>query len=172
MSNRKPAPAGDRRSQQALETFEKAMKALGKRDFEKARDHFDQIVGSYPDEHDVRERARTYRAMCERALDKKGGPRPKTAEELVHHAVFLHNRGDYDDALKLLRQAAEMAPKSEDAHYCLAATAARAGDEDTALKSLRAAVSLNGETRAQARTDPDFESLRDGQEFQDILSAE
>jgi tetratricopeptide (TPR) repeat protein len=110
--------------------------------------------------------------MCDRALDRKGGPRPKTAEELVHQGVFLHNRGEYDDALKLLRQAAEMAPKSEDALYCLAATAARAGDDATAIKSLRAAVGINAETRAQARTDPDFESLRDGQEFQDILNPE
>jgi tetratricopeptide (TPR) repeat protein len=172
MSNRKTAPAVGRRSQPALDVFEKAMKALAKRDYEKARDHFEQIASSYPEEHDVLERARTYRAMCDRALDKKGGPKPKTAEELVHQGVYLHNRGDYDDALKLLRQAADLSPKSEDVQYCLAATSARAGDEAAALKSLRAAVSLKAETRAQARTDPDFESLREEQDFQDILNGE
>lgn len=172
MSNRKPSPTPDRRSQQALDIFEKAVKALGKRDFEKARDHFDQILSLTTDEHDVAERARIYRAMCDRALDKKAGPRPKTAEELLHQAVFLHNQGTYDEALKLLRQASDLAPRSEDIQYCLAATAARAGDDSLAFESLRTAVGLSADTRAQARTDPDFEALRDEPEFQDILNGD
>lgn len=172
MSTRKPAPTVDRRSQQALDTFEKAMKALGKHDYEKARDHFDQIVESFPEERDMVERARTYRAMCERAADRKGSGRPKTFEDHLHQGVFLHNRGDYDAALKLLRQATEMSPRNEDAHYCLAAAAARSGDADTAVKSLKAAVALSADARAQARLDPDFESLREDEAFLEILQGE
>ncbi|HET7747112.1 MAG TPA: tetratricopeptide repeat protein [Vicinamibacteria bacterium] len=172
MSTRKPAPTVDRRSQQALDVFEKAMKALGKHDYEKARAHFDQLVESFPEERDMVERARTHRAMCDRAADKKGGGRPKTFDDFLHQGVFLHNRGDYEAALKLLRQAAEMSPRNEDAHYCLAATAARSGDADTALKSLKAAVALSPDARAQARLDPDFEALRDDDSFLEILQGE
>ena len=41
MTAKKPAPVVDRRSQQAIETFEKAMKAMGKHDYERAREHFE-----------------------------------------------------------------------------------------------------------------------------------
>ena len=44
MSAKKPAPAIDRRSQQAIETFEKAMKAMAKHDYERAREHFDALL--------------------------------------------------------------------------------------------------------------------------------
>jgi hypothetical protein len=51
----------------------------------------------------------------------------------------------------------------------MAATAARAGDSATALKSLRQAVSVGPANRAQARQDPDFDTLRDDEEFLSIV---
>ena len=133
MSTRKPASPADKRSQAAIELFEKGAKALGKRDFDKARDHFEGVVSQFPDERDVLERARAYLVICSRALDKKPAFKPKTFDEVLHQGVFLHNRGEYDEALKLLRQAADMQPKSDHAQYCLAATAARAGDAEAAI---------------------------------------
>ena len=44
MSPKKPAPVTDRRSQQALDLFERAAKALGKHDWEKARDLLDGLL--------------------------------------------------------------------------------------------------------------------------------
>jgi tetratricopeptide (TPR) repeat protein len=169
MSAKKPAPVIDRRSQQAIETFEKAMKALGKHDYERAREHFDAILEGYPEERDLLERARSYRALCQRALEKRPTFRPKTFEELLHHGVYLHNRGDYEEALKFLRQAAEIHPRNEHVLYCMAATAARAGDSQTALKSLRQAVTAGPANRAQARQDPDFDTLREDEEFLSIV---
>jgi tetratricopeptide (TPR) repeat protein len=169
MSAKKPAPPVDRRSQHALETFEKAMKALGKHDYERAREHFDALLEGFPEERDLLERARSYRAVCERALEKRPSFRPKTFDEMLHHGVYLHNRGEYEEALKFLRQAAEIHPRNEHVLYCMAATAARAGDSATALKSLRQAVSAGPANRAQARHDPDFESLREDEEFLSIV---
>ena len=169
MSPRKPAAQVDRRSQQALDAFEKAMKALGKHDYERAREHFDALMAGFPEELDLVERARSYRAVCERALEKRPAFRPKTFEEFLHHGVYLHNRGEYEEALKFLRQAAEIHPRNEHVLYCTAATAARAGDSATALKSLRQAVSASPANRAQARQDPDFESLREDEEYLSII---
>src|SRR5689334_17186859 len=71
MSAKKPpAPSQDRRSQQALDQFEKGMKALGKRDYERARDHFESLTSSFPEERDLLERARAYLALCARSLEK------------------------------------------------------------------------------------------------------
>ena len=169
MSAKKPAPAIDKRSQQAIETFEKAMKALSKHDYEKAREHFDALLEGFPEERDLLERARSYKPVCDRNLDKKPAYKPKTFDEMLHHGVYLHNRGEFDEALKFMKQAAEIHPKNENVLYCMAATAARAGDSATALKSLRQAVSVGPANRAQARQDPDFDGLREDEEFLSIV---
>ncbi|HUG52854.1 MAG TPA: hypothetical protein VMR21_04615 [Vicinamibacteria bacterium] len=169
MSAKKPVLPIDRRTQQAMDAFEKAMKALGKRDYERAREHFDGVIEGFPEERDLLERARSYRALCERSLEKRPAFRPKTFEELLHHGVYLHNRGEYEEALKFLRQAAEIHPRNEHVLYCMAATAARAGDNATALKSLRQAVTAGPANRAQARQDPDFDALREDEEFLSIV---
>jgi tetratricopeptide (TPR) repeat protein len=169
MSGKKTGPTIDRRSQQAIDSFEKAMKAMGKHDYERAREHFDALMEGFPEERDLLERARSYRAVCERALEKRPAFRPKTFDEMLHHGVYLHNRGEYEEALKFMRQAAEIHPRNEHVLYCMAATAARAGDSATALKSLRQAVTAGSANRAQARQDPDFDALRDDEEFLSIV---
>ncbi len=147
------------------------MKSLGRRDWEKARDQFQSLMEGFPDERDLLERARAYKAVCDRALEKKPAFRPKGFDELLHHGVYLHNRGDYAEALKVLRQAVDLHPRNEHAQYCLAATAARAGDREAALRALRAAVAAGAANRQQARQDPDFEGLRADEEFLGIVHA-
>ena len=169
MSTRKPASPADKRSQAAIDLFEKGAKALGKRDYEKARDHFDGVVSQFPDERDVVERARAYLVVCARALDKKPAFKPKTFDEVLHQGVYLHNRGEFDEALKLLRQAAEMQPRSDHAQYCLAATAARAGESEDALRALKQAVELGPQNRTQARGDSDFDDLREDEGFMALV---
>ena len=169
MSTKKPASPADKRSQAAIDLFEKATRALGKRDYEKARDHFEAIVSQFPDERDVLERARAYLALCARALDKRPAFKPKTFDDVLHQGVFLHNQGDFEGAMKLLSQAAEMQPQNEHALYCLAATAARVGDAAAALRALRQAVDLGPHNRTQARSDSDFDDLREHEEFVAIL---
>jgi tetratricopeptide (TPR) repeat protein len=171
MSGKKATADIDRRPAQALEAYEKALRALGKKEHERARDLFDALLESYPEERDLLERARSYRAFCERTLSAARSPafRPRTFEEVMSQGVFLHNRGDFPEALKLFRQAAEMHPRDEHAQYCLAAAAARAGDAASAVKALRSAMTVSPETRAQARRDPDFDAIREDESFRALL---
>ena len=53
MSTKKPVPTVERRTQQALDAFEKAMKALGKHDYERARELLDAVIEAYPEERDL-----------------------------------------------------------------------------------------------------------------------
>jgi len=165
----KKAAAGttERRSSQALDVFEKAVRALGKKEYERARDLLDGLIESHPEERDLLERARSYRTFCERTLAEAKRPsfRPKSFEDMLNHGVFLHNRGEYEEALRVLKQAAEIHPRNEHVLYCLAATAARTGDTATALKALRSAIAASPASRAQARSDSDFDLLRDDEEF-------
>lgn len=169
MSSKKPA--AERRPGAPLEAFEKGVRALGKKDYERAGELFQELIESYPEERDLLERARAYRAVCERAVaEARRSPfKPKTFEEMLQYGVFLHNRGEYEEALRHLRQAVELHPKNEHALYCLAATAARAGDTPTALKALRSAIAAGPANRAQARSDPDFDPIRDEEGFVEIV---
>lgn len=165
MSGKKATAVVDRRSSHALELFERAVKALGKRDYERARDHFAALIESHPDERDVLERARTYKKLCDRALDKRPSFRPKSFEDFLNYGVYFHNRGEFEEALKHLQQAADIHPKNEHALFCLAAAASRSGDTAAAIKALRSAIAANPETRAQARSDSDFDPIREEEEF-------
>ena len=164
-------PVAERRTSQAVEQFEKAIKALGKKEFDKARELFEAVVTGFPEEREVVERARSYQVLCDRALteSKRAAYKPKAFDELLAYGVFLHNRGEYEEALRSLRQAADLQPKNENALYCLAATSARAGDNESALKALRSAISASAETRAQARRDSDFDGLREDDEFNALV---
>ena len=168
---RKSVGAVDRRASQAVELFEKAVKSLGRKEYDKAREQFEAIINGHADERDVVERARAYRAVCDRALSesKRAAYKPKGFDELLNYGVYLHNRGEFEEALKSLRQAAEIHPKNENVLYCLAATSARAGDTESALKALRGAISASPETRGQARRDPDFDVLREDDEFNALV---
>jgi tetratricopeptide (TPR) repeat protein len=157
-----PAPSGDRHYRQAVELFEKAVKAFGRKDFNRTRTYLNNLIESHEDQPDLVERARTYLAMCERAGGEKP-PRPRTFEELLNYGVVLHNRGEFTQAVKYLRQATDKHPRNEHALYCLAAAQARAGETEAAVKALRSAIQANPASRTQARQDPDFEDLR-GQE--------
>ena len=161
------APVVDRRYQQALDLFQRAVKALGRKDLDRARDLFDELLAGHGDRQELVERARAYRAMCDRP---KRPARPKTFEEMVNYGVVLHNRGDFAQAVRYLRQAVEIHPRSESALYCLAAAQARAGDAAAALRTLRSAIHANPASRAQARRDDDFAPLRGAAEFQALMA--
>lgn len=172
MSAKKPTGVAERRSSHALELFEKAMKALGKREYERARDHLETLLASHGDERDIVERARTYKALCDRALERRPAFKPKGFEDLLNYGVYLHNRGEFEEAVKHLQQAAEIHPRNEHALYCLAAAAARSGDTAVAIKALRTAIGVSPETRTQARSDSDFDPIREEEDFVALVHPE
>ena len=163
------APVGDRRYRQAVDLFEKAVKAFGRKDFDRAETQLDALIASHDDQPDLVERARAYLAMCARARGLKPA-RPRTFEELLNYGVVLHNRGEFAQAVKYLRQAVAKHPRNEHALYCLAAAQARFGEADAALKALRSAIHANPTSRTQARQDPDFEPLHAEEEFQALVA--
>jgi tetratricopeptide (TPR) repeat protein len=161
------ATGGDRRYRQAVELFQRAVKALGRKDLDRARALLDELLAGHPDQQELVERARAYRAMCDRA---RRPARPKTFEELMNYGVVLHNRGDFTQAVRYLQQALGIHPRSESALYCLAAAQARAGEVAAALRTLRSAIHANPASRAQARRDDDFAPLRAAAEFQALVA--
>ncbi len=162
-----PAPVVDRRYQQALDLYERAIKALGRKDLDRARGLLDDLLEGHSDQQELVERARAYRAMCDRS---RRPARPKTFEELLNYGVVLHNRGDFSQAIRHFQLALEIHPRHENALYCLAAAQARHGDAPAALKALRSAIHASPQSRALARRDDDFEPLRAAAEFQALVA--
>ena len=165
MSERKPAASADRRPGPALELFEKAVKALGKKDFERARDLLETLIDQHAQERELVERARAYRAVCERAQEKRPHFRPKGFDDLLNYGVYLHNRGEFEDAIKYLQQAAEIHPRNEHVLYCLAAAFSRSVDTTGALKARRSAIGVSSSNRGQAKSDSDFDPIREDPDF-------
>lgn len=162
-----PVPVAHRRYRQAVDMFERGVKALGRKDLDRARELFDELLEGHADERELAERARTYRAMCDRP---RRPARPRTFEELLNYGVILHNRGDFTLAVRYFQLALEIHPRNESALYCLAAAQARAGDTPSALKTLRSAIHANPASRAQARRDDDFAPLRAAAEFKALVA--
>ena len=153
-----------------IEKFERALRILHDGDLASARRLFESIVAEFPEETDLADRARVYLAVCNRRLRPAAPNPPQGFEEVVAQGVFRHNQGDYQGAVEFLARAVEMDPKNDHAHYCLAASYARLGDGRGALRHLKRAISGDSYNRVLAKTDRDFDSLRNDSAIAQLLA--
>jgi tetratricopeptide (TPR) repeat protein len=154
--------------EKAIEGLEKALKALYKGEFDKAKEQLERLKEGYADEGELMDRVRTYLAVCERKLAPQ--KRPKSTEEMVAYGVMLHNDGDSREAIKMLGKALEADPSNSHIEYCLAAAHAKIGDGAATAKHLRQAIQADPLSRIHARADDDFAPVRHTAEVVALLS--
>jgi tetratricopeptide (TPR) repeat protein len=82
----------------------------------------------------------------------------------------LYDAKDYEGALAVVRGALETFPGNPLAHYNIACMSSLLGRREDALEHLRAALAGWPQYVENARTDGDFASLRDDEEFQAALA--
>jgi len=152
----------------ALTAFESAHKEFTRGRFAEARNQFRSLIDKYPTVSEVAARARTYLAVSEARLRTELTP-PRDADSLYDRGVIELNRGEYVAAQELFERALKREPDAAHIHYGLAATRARLGAIDTALKSLRRALDLQPKLRIRAQRDSDLNSLRNDPEFDQIV---
>jgi tetratricopeptide (TPR) repeat protein len=160
-----PRPTHDEAA--ALSAFEAAHKEFTRGRFAEARTMFRSLVDKYPTVSEVTARARTYLAVAEARLRTELAL-PRDADSLYDRGVIELNRGEYVAAQELFERALRREPEAAHIHYGLAATRARLGAIDTALKSLRKALDLQPNLRIRAQRDQDLNPLRSDPEF-DLL---
>lgn len=173
-ARRPPAPAPPRQPTQdeaaALRAFERAHKEFVRGHFGEARQLFRALVEKHAGVSEVTARARTYLAIAEKRL--RAEPQlPRDADSLFDRGVIELNRGDYVAAQELFERALKREPEAAHIHYGLAATRARLGSIDSALRSLRAALELQSNLRIRARHDQDLTALRNDPEFERLVFA-
>ena len=119
---------------------------------------------------EVTARARTYLAVAEGRLRTELAL-PRDADSLYDRGVIELNRGDYVAAQELFERALRREPEAAHIHYGLAATRARLGAIDTALKSLERALDLQPSLRIRAQRDQDLNPLRSDPDFEQLVFA-
>ncbi len=155
----------------AFKEFEKAVGLLQKQNHAQALERFQAIQEQFPGEKELNDRVRCYVRICQSQVERKS-TQPRKPEEFFYHGVLRANDADFDNAVSLLDRALQMSPKDEKVHYVLASTLALKGDRGEAVRHLREAIELNSTNRIYARNDPDFETIRDDETFQDLVYPE
>jgi tetratricopeptide (TPR) repeat protein len=163
-----PQPTHDEAA--ALHAFEAAHKEFARGRFAEARIQFRSLVEKYSTVSEVTARARTYLAVAEARLRTELAL-PKDADSLYDRGVIELNRGEYVAAQELFERALRREPEAAHIHYGLAASRARLGAIDTALKSLRRALDLQPNLRIRAQRDQDLNPLRSDPEFDQLVFA-
>jgi len=165
-----PPPQPTRDEAAALKAFEAAHKEFSRGHFAEARNRFRSLVEKYPSVSEVAARSRTYLAVAEARLRTELAL-PRDADSLYDRGVIELNRGDYVAAQELFERALRREPEAAHIHYGLAATRARLGAIDTALKSLERALDLQPSLRIRAQRDQDLNPLRNDPDFEQLVFA-
>jgi tetratricopeptide (TPR) repeat protein len=165
-----PAPQPTHDEAAALRAFEAAHKEFARGRFTEARSLFRALVEKYPMVSEVAARGRTYLAVAEARL-RTELVLPRDADSLYDRGVIELNRGEYVAAQELFERALRREPEAAHIHYGLAASRARLGAIDTALKSLRRALDIQPKLRIRAQRDQDLNALRSDPEFDQLVFA-
>lgn len=165
-----PAPQPTHDEAAALKAFEAAHKEFSRGHFAEARNLFRTLVERYPSVSEVTARSRTYLAVAESRL-RTDMTLPRDADSLYDRGVIELNRGEYVAAQELFERALRREPEAAHIHYGLAATRARLGAIDTALKSLERALDLQPSLRIRAQRDQDLNPLRSDPDFEQLVFA-
>ena len=163
-----PQPTHDEAA--ALKAFEAAHKEFSRGHFAEARNLFRTLVERFSSVSEVTARSRTYLAVAESRL-RTDMTLPRDADSLYDRGVIELNRGEYVAAQELFERALRREPEAAHIHYGLAATRARLGAIDTALKSLERALDLQPSLRIRAQRDQDLNPLRSDPDFEQLVFA-
>jgi tetratricopeptide (TPR) repeat protein len=167
----KPAPAPTSLSapKLQLQTFERAIQLLHKRNFREAKDWFERARQGPSLE--ITSNAATHIRMCERRLAAPA-PQPKSAEEHYNYAVALINMRDLAPGRRHLEVALQMDPRADHVHYALGVCLALSGDSQGAYDSLKRAIEIQPRNRMVARQDSDLDRIGKQPPFYRLLYPE
>ena len=159
------------RSKRALMIYEAGVTGVQKRKFSIAAKALKEVLDEYPEERELKERAKLYLAVCEREL-KPLVSEPTSLDERIYAATVSLNSGAVKTAIEHLNAVASEKPSDANVHYMLAVAHALSSDTDMSVTHLERAITLNPDNRLLARQEPDFENIRQTDRFGDLTAPE
>ena len=154
----------------ALAQLEKGIEFIHRKDFKKAITELQSLIEKYKNETEITASARSYLDISRRGeARQKKSPAAATQNQTYALGVLEHNRTNYDKAIVYFRQSLEKYPNADYIYYSIAASLALKGDGPAAVENLRMAVELNRDSLVHAKNDPDFTSLENNKEFQELV---
>jgi tetratricopeptide (TPR) repeat protein len=157
----------DPRYTQALQSYEAGLRAMQEHKFDKAKPHFQKVIGGLSKE--LIDRATVHLNICNQHLERSTATQFKTPEEHFDYAVSLMNVGDYVTAREHLEKLLKQNAKADYVLYGLAALDCLTGHVEESLRRLDEALRLNAHLRFQARNDSDFQNLAEDPRFTELL---
>lgn len=165
---KKPAenPLLSERREAAIEEYEKGVRLMQQKDYQKAIPRFEAVLSEYPQEMALCDRARTYLRVCNRDTSERQPLRQtRNAEQAYEVGVFLLNDGDFKEAARHFERAAEHSPQDADIQIALANARLGAGEVDGCLAALRRALEIDPRKRNYVRNVTDFDVLDEHPDF-------
>ena len=155
--------------------FELGNLLLTAKEYEEAIASFDKAVEIKPDYHQAWHGQGLALGLLGRneeeiaSFDKAVEIKPDYHQAWNNRGFALDELGRYEDAIASYDKAVEIKPDKHQAWYNKARCYALQENVDLAVENLKQAISLNPEYREMAKTDPDFNSIREDERFQALL---
>ena len=159
------------RSKRALKIYEAGVTGVQKRTFSIAAKALNEVIDEYPEEREIKERAKLYLAVCEREL-KPLVSEPTSLDERIYAATVSLNSGAVKNAIEHLNAVASEKPSDANVHYMLAVAHALSSDTDMSVTHLERAITLNPDNRLLARQEPDFKNIHGDDRFRNLTVPE
>lgn len=144
-------------------------------DYEKTIEKADEILSKFPDSYkgyNIRGIAKAYNGSFKEGMkdiDKSLEINSDFGYARFNKALNYELYGEYDEALIWYDKALEI----EDyvwSYYGKASIYGRKGDVKNTVKYLKIAISMESTVKNAAKTESDFDNVRDSQEFQDLIN--
>jgi tetratricopeptide (TPR) repeat protein len=150
--------------EKAFLAYGEALREFHKGKMDKAQELLKSFLEKYDTEKELVDRAKMYLELT-REKGKKETISLKTIDDYYYYSVYKTNRGDYEEALKLLEKALEMKEDEGRIYYLMADVYILMGKTEEALEFLKKAFQKDKFYRTLAQNETDFEPLWEDKKF-------
>ena len=143
--------------------------------YEEAISSFDKAVEFKPDYHQAwynRGNSLDNLGRYEEAIssyDKAVEFKPDLHQAWYNRGYSLGNLGRYEEAISSFDKAVEFKPDDHEAWYNKACSYSLQGNIEQAIENLKTAINLHPKVREWAKTDSDFDAIREDERFQELI---
>ncbi|MFN6474079.1 MAG: TPR end-of-group domain-containing protein, partial [Nostoc sp. SerVER01] len=95
--------------------------------------------------------------------------KPNYADAYINRGVAYYSQGNYTQAIADFNQALKLKPDDASAYYNKACAYSLKREVKAAIKNLQQAIHLDAKYRKDAKTDSDFDNIREDKQFRALV---